>query len=73
MSTLLKSTTNIDDIITSYITTGQGGILLNVNRLTIRRWVKSGRLTGHIIANFTLISRLEIDKLDRKTINTRGT
>ncbi len=62
MSTFTMSPT-INDIIATYITTGQVASLLNVNRLTVRRWLKSGRFTGYRIGNFTLISRLQVEEL----------
>ena len=62
MSTLPMSPT-IKDIISTYITTGQAASLLNVNRLTVRRWIKAGRLTGYRIGNFTLINKFEVEKL----------
>lgn len=63
MSPLTRSTFSIEDIIAQYIRTGQASIMLKVNRLTVRTWIRSGKLTGYRIGNFTLINRLQVEKI----------
>jgi len=46
-----------------YVTTGQAAAMLHVNRLTILRWVQSGRLTGEVVGRITLIPRTEVFRL----------
>ena len=46
-----------------YFTTGQAAVYLSVNRLTIRRWVQAGKLSGERIGLFTLIPRQEVEQL----------
>jgi len=46
-----------------YLTTGQAASRLGVNRLTIQRWVKSGRLPGEVVGYVTLILRADIERL----------
>ena len=46
-----------------YVTTGQAAAILHVNRLTIQRWVKSGKLTGEAVGRITLIPKDEVLRL----------
>ncbi len=57
-----------------YVTTGQAAALLHVNRLTVQRWVRSGRLTGERVGNVTLIVKKEVEQLatERKANYARG-
>ncbi len=45
-----------------YMTPCQAAQLLNVNRLTIRRWVQHGKLRGERIGNITLILQEDVFK-----------
>ena len=54
---------NDSDISNIYITTGQAAAILNVNRLTIQRWVKAKKLTGHRVGHFMLISKEDVRNL----------
>lgn len=62
MSTLSKSHSSID-IDSKYITTGQAAAILYVNRLTVRRWVKAGKLSGWRVGNVTLLNKGEVEKM----------
>jgi excisionase family DNA binding protein len=46
-----------------YCTTGQAAKRLGVNRLTIQRWVKAGKLSGERVGNVTLIPIVEVERL----------
>ena len=46
-----------------YVTTGQAAAALWVNRLTIQRWVKSGKLSGERVGSVTLIPKVEVERL----------
>ena len=46
-----------------YLTTGQAAAVLQVNRLTVQRWVKSGKLSGELVGRVTLISKDEVHRL----------
>ncbi len=46
-----------------YLTTGQAAALLRVNRLTVRRWVQAGRLSGQRVGNVTLIDRQQVEQM----------
>jgi len=59
---------NISD---TYITTGQAATILNVNRLTIQRWVKAKKITGYRVGHFMLISKEDVRNLLK--IRTFGT
>lgn len=43
-----------------YLTTGQAGKLVGVNGLTVRRWVKTGRLTGERVGRQILVQREQL-------------
>lgn len=49
-----------------YMTTGQAASRLSVNRLTIQRWVASGRLSGERVGNVTLIPIVEVEAILRQ-------
>ena len=53
-------TTSLQDV---YLMTGQAASCLHVNRLTIRRWVKAGKLSGEVIGHLTLIPRADVERL----------
>lgn len=55
------------DLQEMFLTTGQAAAALNVNRLTIQRWVNAGRLNGQRVGNVTLIPRDEVESLVRRT------
>ena len=46
-----------------YMTIGEAALYLDVNRLTIRRWLKSGRLNGERIGHFTLILKDDVRRI----------
>ena len=46
-----------------YMSVTQAAAALEVNRATITRWVKEGKLSGEKIGLFTLISRKEIQRI----------
>lgn len=46
-----------------YLTTGQAAAVLQVNRLTVQRWVKSGKLWGEPVGQVTLLRRDEVQNL----------
>ena len=46
-----------------YVTAGQAATLLQVSRLSVWRWVKSGKLAGERVGKITLISRAEVEEL----------
>ena len=46
-----------------YLTTGQAGKLVGVNRLTVRRWVQTGRLTGERVGRQILVQREQLLRL----------
>ena len=43
-----------------YVSVGQAASLLLVNRLTIQRWVKQGKLRGERIGRTTLIPKEDV-------------
>jgi excisionase family DNA binding protein len=43
-----------------YVSIGQAASLLSVNRATIRRWLKGGRLRGESIGRVTLIPKQDV-------------
>ena len=47
----------------TYVTTGQAAVLLQVSRLTVWRWVKSGKLSGEQVGKIILIPRAEVEEL----------
>lgn len=51
---------NNDRLSTRYMTIGEAALYLDVNRITIRRWLKSGNLKGERIGHFTLILKTDI-------------
>lgn len=46
-----------------YLTTGEAASLLSVSPITIRRWVKSGRLEGRRVGHFTVVLRGDIEAI----------
>jgi len=52
-----------NNIRTMYMTIGEATSYLDINRLTIRRWLKSGRLNGERIGHFTLILKDDVHKI----------
>lgn len=44
-----------------YLTTGEAASLLSVSPITIRRWVKSGRLEGHRVGHLTVVRRQDVE------------
>jgi len=50
----------IDDVTNKYVCIGQAASILWVNRLTIRRWIKQGKLSGQKIGLTTLIPKAEV-------------
>jgi excisionase family DNA binding protein len=57
MKNINKSMGHLSDV---YTTPGQAASLLLVNRLTIRRWVKEGKLHGERVGNITLIPKVDV-------------
>lgn len=51
---------NLSDI---YMLTGQAAALLMVNRLTVQRWVKTGRLRGERVGYVTLIDKQQVEQI----------
>ena len=47
----------------TYITPNQATKLIPVNRLTIRRWVKEGKLRGEMVDRITLILKEDVVRL----------
>lgn len=45
-----------------YMTPSQAASALSVNRLTVRRWVASGRVLGERVGTITLIWRADIER-----------
>jgi len=52
-----------------YTTPGEASALLLVNRLTIRRWVKSGKLRGERVGSITLILKEDVQRIAQKREN----
>lgn len=50
-----------------YMLTGQAAALLRVNRLTVQRWVKTGRLRGERVGYVTLIDRQQVEQIAAET------
>jgi excisionase family DNA binding protein len=48
---------------TVYTTTGQAAASLLVNRLTIQRWIKEGKLHGERVGRITLILKEDVRKV----------
>ena len=46
-----------------YITPSQAALLLHVNRLAVRRWVKTGKLRGELVGRVTLIWKEDVKRL----------
>ena len=46
-----------------YLTTGEAAAILQVNRLTVRRWVKAGKLWGEPVGQVTLLRKDEVHRL----------
>ena len=46
-----------------YVLTGQAATMLNVNRLTVQRWVRAGLLRGERGGYVTLIDRAQVEQL----------
>ena len=46
-----------------FLTTGEAASLLSVSPITIRGWVKSGRLEGHRAGHFTVVLRQDVETL----------
>jgi excisionase family DNA binding protein len=49
-----------------YVSIGQAATMLSVNRLTIRRWIDSGRLRGEAIGKVTLIAKQDVLTIARR-------
>ena len=60
--------------ITDYFyTMTEAAELLNVNRLTINRWVKEGKLDAQRVGRVTFIEKEQADELKRQRQATFGT
>lgn len=57
-----------------FLTMTQTAELLAVNRITVRRWLKRGILTGESVGTATLIPRAAVEQLaqHRKATSTFG-
>ncbi len=51
------STKSLSDI---YVTIGQASVLLAVNRATVRRWIREGKLYGEKMGSITLIPKVAV-------------
>ena len=50
----------------TFYTLGEVAQLLAKNRLTIRRWIRSGKLDGQRLGSVVLIRKEEVDRLRRE-------
>ena len=56
----------------SYLTIGGTAAALAVNRITVRRWLQSGRLHGERVGKVTLIPKAEVEALARARASAEG-
>lgn len=66
MLTSGQLTTRLSDV---YVTIGEAADIALVNRATIRRWVKEGKLRGEPMGKITLIPKEDVLKVAKE----RGT
>lgn len=50
-----------------FYTLTEAANLLGVNRITIRRWVQSGKLTAQRIGSVVLIEKHQVDAIGQQT------
>lgn len=43
-----------------YVTIGQAATLLAVNRATVSRWIREGKLSGEKMGSITLIPKIDV-------------